>query len=54
MRCALPVRPARWLREELGLEVGALQSGPLGGDQEIGGMISGGDIDFLIFFDSVR
>jgi len=40
----------KMLREELGLEVGALQSGPLGGDQQIGGMIAGGDIDFLIFF----
>jgi methylglyoxal synthase len=40
----------RVLREELGLEVAALQSGPLGGDQQIGGKIAGGDIDFLIFF----
>jgi methylglyoxal synthase len=40
----------KMLRDELRLEVGALQSGPLGGDQQIGGMIAGGDIDFLIFF----
>jgi methylglyoxal synthase len=40
----------RLLREELGLRVVTLQSGPLGGDQQIGGRIVEGGIDFLIFF----
>jgi methylglyoxal synthase len=40
----------RLLREALGLEVTALQSGPLGGDQQIGARITEGAIDFLTFF----
>ena len=40
----------RLLEETLGIKVKKLQSGPLGGDQQIGAMIVGGDIDFMIFF----
>ncbi|MBI1877621.1 MAG: methylglyoxal synthase [Chloroflexi bacterium] len=38
------------LEKELNIEINKLQSGPLGGDQQIGAKIVDGAIDFLIFF----
>src|SRR5690554_8132325 len=40
----------RVLEETLGIHINKLQSGPLGGDQQIGARISEGEIEFLIFF----
>lgn len=38
------------LESEMNTSVTKLQSGPLGGDQQIGALISEGKIDMLIFF----
>ncbi len=41
---------AKILGKKLSLNVHGLQSGPLGGDQQIGALITEGKIDILIFF----
>ena len=38
------------IQRETGLEVNAMLSGPMGGDQQVGAQISEGKIDVLIFF----
>ncbi|NLP35755.1 MAG: methylglyoxal synthase [Clostridiales bacterium] len=41
---------ARLIADKVGLPVKAYNSGPLGGDQQIGARIVEGNIDFVIFF----
>jgi len=38
------------LEKEIGVKITTFESGPLGGDQQIGSRIAEGFIDFLIFF----
>jgi methylglyoxal synthase len=40
----------KMVEQEVGIDVKCLQSGPLGGDQQIGALIAEGNIDMLIFF----
>ena len=41
---------AKMITETIGLPVRSLNSGPLGGDQQIGAMIVEGAMDFVVFF----
>lgn len=41
---------ARMIVEETSLPVRAFESGPLGGDQQVGASIVDGKVDFMIFF----
>lgn len=38
------------IEKETGLQINKLISGPLGGDQQVGSLITEGDVDVLIFF----
>lgn len=40
----------RLLADRLGVPVTCFQSGPLGGDQQIGALIAAGSLDMLVFF----
>ena len=40
----------KMIQEVIGLEVHRFQSGPLGGDQQIGAKIAANDLDLVVFF----
>ncbi len=37
------------IRDNAGIQVSLLQSGPMGGDQQIGAMVAGGELEAVIF-----
>ena len=39
----------KMVSERTGLSIARMQSGPMGGDQQIGGMVASGAMDFIIF-----
>jgi methylglyoxal synthase len=45
-----PLKPQAKFWKELGSKITAFESGPLGGDKQIGSRTAQGGIDFLIFF----
>ena len=48
--CGTGTTPARMITDQVGLTVKGYNSGPLGGDQQIGARIVEGSIDMVIFF----